>query len=258
MTCPRCGAPLPVGAPVCARCGLPRGVDPRAPATGPYGYGPPPGAWSNGPPAWGPYGYPPPPGFVPRPPRPPLREGVVRVARLASGLAALACLAHGVVSMTLRRATYVGLSEGRGGSQSSDLLNVVLLTVASLTSLLALVLALVVLGRGRGWSAASGTGFALAGVGWLVVLVGAALVAGADTRAEAGTAAFAAVLVGIGFVAVAIGHALLAFGLSAPERDGSLATAPYPGPDPYAGTPLARDPADRPVPGAAQARPGDA
>jgi len=87
------------------------------------------------------------------------------------------------------------------------------------------------------------------GVGWLVVLVGAALVAGADTRAEADTAAAASVLVGVGFVVVALGHALLAVGLKAPVSDGSLATAPYPGPDPYAGTPLARRPADRPAVG---------
>jgi hypothetical protein len=72
-------------------------------------------------------------------------------------------------------------------------------------------------------------------------------VAGADTRAEADIAAAASVLVGSGFIGVALGHALLTVGLKAAAADGSLATAPYPGPDPYVGTPLARDPADRPV-----------
>lgn len=275
MTCPRCGAPISVDAPVCGRCGLARhdsgARGPSGPPGGP-GYGPPrayppqhpPPYPPHTPPGWGPaapYGAPgawrggPTP--IMRPPRPPLREGVVRAAQLAQGIAALACLVHGVFSMTLRRAAYVDVGRGLGGSQSSDQLNGVLLAIASLSSLLAVVLALVVLSRGRGRVAASGTGLALWGLGELVVLVGAALVAGADTRAEAGTAAFAAVLVGLGFVAVAVGHALLAAGLSAPVRDGSPATAAYPGPDPYVGTPLAREPADRPAAGSYQSRSGD-
>lgn len=316
MTCPRCGAPLPVDAPSCGGCGLTRdtgtrrsnaagdrspdqrGADaqrwadssgPNASPTdvSPYGaptqhplgppyaapppYGRPPTAGGAAPSAYaaayGPPPYPPqtlpspsqphypplsrstggwPPGRPPhlRPPREQLREGTVRVARLAQALAALACLVHGLVSMTVRRSAYVDLGRG-GGSASSDQLNAVLLAIASLSSLLALGLAVYVLARRRGRSAASGTGLALFGLGWLVVLVGAALVAGADTRAAAATAALAAVLVGVGFVVVAVGHALLAPGLAAAERDGSLATAPYPGPDPYVGTPLARHPADR-------------
>lgn len=190
--------------------------------------------------------------------RAPLREGVVRAARVLQVIAGIACLAHGIFSVTLRRATYVDLGQGRGGSQSNDQLNAALLSVACVASMLALVLALVVLARRRGRVPASGTGLALFSLGWLVVLVGAALVAGADTRPEAGTAAFATILVGLGFVAVAIGHGLLAAGLSAPERDGSLATAPYPGPDPYAGTTLARDPADRPAAAAFGPGAGDA
>jgi hypothetical protein len=154
---------------------------------------------------------------------------------------------HGLASMTLRRAAYVDLGAGRGGSASSDQLNVALLAIASLCSLAALAAAVFVLMRGRGRSPTSGAGLSLFGIGWLVVLVGAALVAGADAKAEADTAAAASVLVGIGFMVVALGHALLGVGLKAPVSYGSLATAPYPGPDPYVGTPLARDPADRPV-----------
>lgn len=149
--------------------------------------------------------------------------------------------------MTLRRAAYVDLGAGRGGSAASDQLNVVLVSIASLCSLTALAAALFVLVRGRGRSPASGAGLSLFGVGSVVVLVGAALVASADTRAEADTAAAASVLVGVGFIVVALGHMLLATGLRAHTPDGSLATAPYPGPDPYAGTRLARHPADRPA-----------
>lgn len=228
MTCPRCGAPLPAGARFCPTCGA------TVAYTGHPGQVLPP--MSPG----GPY---------PRRARAPLGEPSITAARVLQLLAALACLVHGVVSMTLRRAAYVDLGAGRGGSSSSDQLNVVLLSIASLCSVVALAAALFVLVRGRGRSPASGAGLALFGVGWLVVLVGAALVAGADTRAEADTAAAASVLVGVGFVVVALGHTLLAVGLKAPVPDGSLATAPYLGPDPYVGTPLARHPADRPAVG---------
>ncbi len=244
MTCPRCGGPLPVGARFCPRCG----------ATVAYGHPPPspPGQFR---PQMSPYaptpGQVPPPGTTGNPyqrqRRAPLGEPSIRAARIIQLLAALACLVHGVASMTLRRAAYVDLGAGRGGSASSDQLNVVLLSIASLSSLGALAVALLVLARGRGRSPASGAGLALFVVGWLVVLVGAALVAGADTQAEASTAAAASVLVGVGFVVVALGHTLLAVGLNAPVQDGSLATAPYLGPDPYVGTPLARHPADRPA-----------
>ena len=282
MTCPRCGAPTPADATTCERCGLSRVSYGRGPGPGlstAYGAWPPPmprpsqqarwgssqppGPWPSpaqhpgAPPRWvpTPYGYSPVTGV--RPPRPPLREGVVRAACLGNVLAALACLVHGVGSVTWRRAVYVDLARGEPGFQSNDVTNGVLLTIASVASLLAFVLALLVLSRRRGWTPVSGVGLALAAVGWLVVLVGAALVAGAETRIEAPTAAFAAVVVGVGFVAVAAGHGLLAGGLRAPEREGFLATAPYPGPDPYVGTALARDPCDRPSPAEVDAYPGD-
>lgn len=271
MTCPRCGAPVPAGARFCANCGLATSYG--APQPSPYnqpaaasaghplrshpapGY-PPTGMGGTAPqgiptvpygaPAVRPGGHAEP--YVPRQ-RSPLDERVVSTARLLQVLAGLACLVHGVLAMTMRRAAYVDLGAGRGGSAGSDQLNVVLLSIASVASLVALAAALLVLLRGRGRSPVSGAGLSLFGVGWAVVLVGAALVAGADTRAEADIAAAASVLVGVGFVGVALGHALLSVGLRAPAADGSLATAPYPGPDPYVGTPLARDPADRPVPG---------
>ncbi len=230
MTCPRCGAPLPAGARFCPTCGA------TVTHAGHPGQPPPP--------------LPPEPPYA-RPLRAPLGEASITAARILQLLAALTCLVHGVVSMTLRRAAYMDLGEGRGGSSTSDQLNAVLLSIASLCSLVALAAAVFVLVRGRGRSAASGAGLALLGVGWLVIMVGAALVAGADTRAEADTAAAASVLVGVGFGVVALGHTLLAAGLQVRAPDGSLATAPYLGPDPYVGTPLARHPADRPAVGQA-------
>jgi len=266
MTCPRCGALLPAGARFCPTCGAPVAyATPSRPDSAPMAGPPPPPQWGStyrpppSPPPRplipyaGPAGQTPPPVSTgspyARPPRAPLGEASIVAARVLQLLAAFACLVHGVASMTLRRGAYVDLGAGRGGSSSSDQLNVVLLSLATLCSLVALAAALFVLLRGRGRSPASGAGLSLFGVGWLVVLVGAALVAGADTRAEADTAAAASVLVGVGFVVVALGHALLAVGLKASVSDGSLATAPYPGPDPYAGTPLARRPADRPAVG---------
>ena len=272
MTCQRCGAPLPAGARFCAACGAPAPTYTATsqPSRQPVQWGAPgaqpnhlsaaasnqPNPWARADPQkWGqpgppgqPQPYGPPERYGPRPgkrPRAPVSEGVVRAARVVQLLAAIACLVHGLLSITLRRAAFVDVSEGRGGSASSDQLNTVLLTLASVLAVIAVALALLVMLRGRGRSGLSGAGLALFGIGWLIVLVGAALLAGADTRAEAETAALATVLVGIGFLVVGIAHGLLAAGLKAAERDGSLATAPYPGPDPYAGTPLARNPQDR-------------
>ncbi len=153
-------------------------------------------------------------------------------------------------AVSVRRGAYVEVAQGQGGSQLNDQLNAALLTVAAVTSWLALVVALVVLARGRGRGALTGSGLALLCLGWVVVLVGAALVSGADTGSQAMTAAFASVTVGVGFALVALGHGLLVPGLAKPTRVGSLATAPYEGPDPYAGTPLARDPVQRLAPAA--------
>lgn len=273
MTCSRCGAPLPADARFCPTCGatVSYGTTPPSPAPFPAQAQPAaerraghPQAGQAAPIRWSSTGYPAPsaprqqlspygehPGQAPSPyarqARAALGESSITAARILQLLAGLTCLVQGVAAMTLRRAAYVDLGAGRGGSASSDQLNLVLLSIASIASVVALTAALFVLMRGRGRSPASGAGLSLFGVGWLVVLVGAALVAGADTRAEADTAAAASVLVGVGFVVAALGHILLAVGLRAPLADGSLATAPYPGPDPYAGTPLARNPADRPA-----------